>query len=103
MNNESEFTPGTEIDGDSHIILAIPRDTARLKVEATLFDKDGRLHVCEIVLGTEDIRKARQDFLDNVGDDDYDARYVLTDEGRRLLEQMKSGESIDWGNLFDGD
>jgi hypothetical protein len=41
-------------------------------------------------LSAEDIRAARQDFLDNVEDgDDYDARYVITDEGLKYLASLK--------------
>ena len=41
-------------------------------------------------LAVSDIHDQRQAFLDNVeSGDDYDARYVLTDEGREYLEQLE--------------
>lgn len=84
MNNE----PETGIKRGSHIILAVPRDTVRLKVEAAVLDENGQMRSYEAVLGPEDIRQSRQDFLDNVdGGDDYDAVYTLTDKGRELLNR----------------
>lgn len=100
MKKEPEFTPGGEVECDSHIILAVPRDAVRLKAEVTLLDEDGQPHVCTTILGPEEIRQARQDFLDNVdGGDDYDAVYTLTDKGRELLDRLEAGEEIDWDNL----
>lgn len=100
MKKEPEFVPGGEIECDSHIILAIPSGTARLKAEVTLLDGDGQPHICETVLGPEEIRQARQDFLDNVdGGDDYNAVYTLTEKGRELYERIKAGEEIDWDSL----
>ena len=73
-----------------NVILKIPRDAARLTISAVILDDDGSPVTLEGVFNPDDIRQARQDFLDNVeGGDDYDVRYVLTDEGRAYLEQLE--------------
>ena len=79
-----------EIDLDEvNIILRIPGNAAEITVSAKLLDKKGRPMEVSKKLSIQDIFKARKDFLDNVPDgDDYDAKYVLTDEGRAFLERM---------------
>ena len=84
---------------EMNIILRIPNDAASVTVTAVLIDeKDNTVKVSRR-LSAGDIRFARQDFLDNVEDgDDYDARYVLTDEGREYLEQLKHLEQLKEGS-----
>ena len=83
-----------EIDLDEvNIILRIPENAAEITVSATLLDKKGRPMEVSKKLSIQDIFKARKDFLDNVPDgDDYDTKYVLTDEGRVFLERMMEAE-----------
>ena len=70
-----------------HIIIEIPEDTVKLVVNAKILDGDELVTVKGSYTANE-IFKARKDFLDNVEDgDDYDAVYVLTDEGRAWLEE----------------
>lgn len=72
-----------------NIILRIPENAASLEVSASLVDVNGKLVKVKKKLSVQDIFKARQDFLDNVEDgDDYDARYVLTEEGKAYLEEL---------------
>ena len=77
-----------------NIILRIPENAASLEVCASLVDDDGKLMKVKKKLSVQDIFKARQDFLENVEDgDDYDARYVLTEEGKAYLEElMRNGQ-----------
>ena len=76
-----------------NVILRIPRSAASVTINAVLVDEDDNPVKLKHRLSAEDIRAARQAFLDNVEDgDDYDVRYVLTDEGRAYLEElMKTG------------
>ena len=75
---------------EMNIILRIPKEAVALEVTASLLDEDGKIMKASTKLSVSDIRVRRQDFLDNVEDgDDYDARFVLTDEGRAYLEQLK--------------
>ena len=80
-----------------NIILKIPKETARLHVEATVLNPSGNPQKIAKTLSVSEIQKARQDFLDYVEfGDDYDAEYTLTEKGRELLERMKAGEEIPW-------
>ena len=75
---------------EMNIILRIPENTAALEITAKIIGEDGELLKVAKKLSVQDIFKARQDFLDNVEDgDDYDARYVLTDEGKEYLRSLK--------------
>ena len=75
---------------EMNIILLIPKEVASITVNAVIIDADDKTLKVSRRLSVEDIRKARQDFLDNVeGGDDYDAHYVLSDEGMKYLEQLR--------------
>ena len=83
--------PGTVLElEEMNIFLRIPKDAVALEVTASLLAEDGKVMMVSKKLAVSDIRDQRQAFIDNVEDgDDYDARYVLTDEGRDYLEQLK--------------
>ena len=75
-----------------NIILRIPENAASLEVCAGLVDENGKFINVKKKLTVQDIFKARQDFLDNVdGGDDYDAKFVLTDEGLEYLNKLREG------------
>lgn len=76
---------------EMNIILRIPIEAVSVTVTAKVIEKDsGDLLEVQRKLTTQDIFKARRDFLDYVEDgDDYDAKFVITDEGRRYLEELK--------------
>ena len=77
---------------EMNIILRIPKSAASVTVNAVIIDEDDNALKVNRRLSAEDIRKARQDFLDNVEDgDDYDARLVLTDEGMKYLKKLREG------------
>ena len=78
---------------EMNIILRIPENAVFLEVKASLMDENGELMNVMKKLPVQDIFKARQDFLQNVEDgDEYDARYVLTDEGREYLNSLLEAE-----------
>ena len=75
---------------EMNIILRVPENAAALEVTAQFIDENGELVKVARKLSVQDIFKARQDFLDNVEDgDDYDAEYVVTDEGISYLKSLK--------------
>lgn len=75
---------------EMNIFLRIPKSVASVTVNAVIIDENDKAVKVSRKLSADDIRKARQDFLDYVEDgDDYDAKYVLTDEGRAYLEELK--------------
>lgn len=83
-----------------NIIAQVPVNTSHLTLTAQYFDGDGSPVKVESVMNASDLYRARKDFLDNVeGGDDYNAVYVITDKGRRWLEEMelriKNGENGD--------
>ena len=72
---------------EMNIFLRIPKEAVALDVTASLLDGNGKVMKVSNRLSVSDIMEKRQDFLDYVEDgDDYDARYVLTDEGREYLK-----------------
>lgn len=76
------------------IIIRIPKDSAHLNINANIVGTDGETKKVSLNWGVSDIFQARKDFIDNVGDDDYDAKYVLTDEGRAYLEELRKKNGI---------
>ena len=76
------------------IIIRIPKDSAHLNINASIVGTDGETKKVSLNWSVSDIFEARKDFIDNVGDDDYDARYVLTDEGRAYLEELRKKHGI---------
>lgn len=79
---------------EMNIFLKIPTAAAAITVEAILLDDDGKTQKVRKHLNIADIHTARQDFLDYVdGGDDYDAKFIITDEGRRYLEELESGRA----------
>ena len=84
-----------------HIIIAIPKDTARLIINATMLGEDMNPVTAETEMSVSEIMQARKDFLDYVGDDEYNAKYTLTEKGRELAARLAEGEDIDWNALFD--
>lgn len=94
---------GKKMDGEIvevdeiNIIAKIPKNTARITIIAQYFDEDGDPVKVSRVLEASDIAQSRNDFLEFCEPgDDYDARYVITEEGRRFLEEMekRNGEDM---------
>ena len=79
-----------------NVILKIPTDAVSLTITAKMLDEDGKLMSVSRTLAVSDIQGARKDFLDNVEDgDEYDAHYVLTDEGRAYLDALRKQEEAE--------
>ena len=89
MSKEEKKTIELE---EMNVILRIPVSSASVTVTAMVIDENDELvKVCRR-FSAEDIRSARQVFLDNVEDgDDYNARFVITKEGMSYREQLKEG------------
>ena len=85
---DPERVENTEFGGQMmNIILDIPDSTFHLDVVAKMIDDDESTKIVTARLGLADIRRMRQDFLDNVaGGDDYNAVYTLSEQGRKRLE-----------------
>ena len=89
MGKKKKEEPKTIELEEMNIFLKIPKDAVALEVTASLL-VDGKVQRVSKKLSVSDIRERRQDFLDNVEDgDDYDARYVLTEEGMAYLQELR--------------
>lgn len=75
---------------EMNIILRIPVEAASLTVKAVIIQDDKPVKVKK-KLNLKEIHDARQDFLDNVElGDDYNGKFVITEEGRRYLEELEN-------------
>ena len=75
-----------------NIIVKVPKETVTCGFTAKLL-QDGKLVEAHMEMTPEEFRQARQDFLDNVyGGDEYDARYVLTEEGKAYADRLMGVE-----------
>lgn len=75
---------------EMNVILRIPAETAAVTVSAAVIDKKGKLQKVKKKLTLKEIHEARAAFLDNVdGGDDYDGKFIITEEGRRYLEEKE--------------
>ena len=72
-----------------HIILNIPEHTVRLKINAYCVGEDGTLFECHSTIDGDALARARTDFIDYVGDDDYDAVYTITEKGLEYLANLE--------------
>ena len=77
---------------EMNVILRIPKTAASVTITAVIINEDDKPVKVSHRLSAEDIRTARQAFLDNVEDgDDYDARFVITEEGMEYLKSLEEG------------
>lgn len=89
-----EYKSGEEIDLEQiNVILQIPKNTAKLKIEAVIVDDDNQAHIVTRSLSTQEVFEARKDFTDWVDEEEYDAVYTITDLGREYLESLKAGNA----------
>ena len=88
-----EYKIGEEIELEQiNIILQIPKNTAKLKIEAVIVDDDNQAHIVTRTLSTQEVFDARKDFTDWVDEEEYGAVYTLTDSGREYLDSMENGD-----------
>ncbi len=80
---------------EMNVILQIPEEAAAIDVTAHILRGEKVLSVTRS-FNAEALRKARQDFLDNVEDgDDYDPVYRLTPKGLKMAMDM-AGEGDEY-------
>lgn len=80
-----------EINVDTHpVILWIPKNSIYATMEVTLVDDDGETYKVKTKFNNDALITARKDFNEQVGDDEYYVKYVLTDKGLDLLEGLKN-------------
>ena len=80
-----------EINVDTHpVILWIPKNSIYATMEVTLVDDDGETYKVKTKFNNDALITARKDFNEQVGDDEYYVRYVLTDKALDLLEGSKN-------------
>lgn len=80
-----------EINVDTHpVILWIPKNAIHATMEVTLVDDDGETFKVKTKFNNDALITARKDFNEQVGDDEYYVKYVLTDKGLDLLEGLKN-------------
>ena len=93
MTSDTERNEEKETDGilaEQNIILKIPKGTCRLDVTAYIPQiKDEKIATAFKEFNQDEIFEMRRDFLDNLLDDDYDARYALTEEGKKYLDELE--------------
>ena len=79
-----------EINVDSHpVILWIPKNAIHATMKFTLVDDDGETYKVQTKFNNDVLVEARKDFNEQVGDDEYYIKYVLTDKGLDMLERLK--------------
>lgn len=89
VDNIKGLPSGTEVDVDLMcVILRIPKNTAYLSITSKMFDSSGNPVELKSDVTKDMIDDARKDFLDYVGDDEYDSLFVLTEEGRQLADKL---------------
>lgn len=72
-----------------NIILPIPKETVSMELTVKIMHGN-TIQAVGKQFTISDIHDMRQDFLDNVEDgDEYSVRYVITEEGKRYLEELK--------------
>ena len=71
-------------DAIMYVIMPIPRAVTKLKMKCKVIH-EGEKHDVVADFNIEDIQQFRKDFLDNVGDDDFNVRYVLTNQAKAIL------------------
>ena len=87
---------------EMNIILKIPKEAVAIEVTASLLSDAGELQRVSKKLTVTDIQSQRQAFLDNVDlGDEYDARFVLTPEGREYLKQMMTEQNMEENDLHE--
>ena len=91
-NNDSR---NKKYDGNEMaIVLFVPENTVRLKVEASVLNSENStVFIAETIITPKEIMDARHDYLTlDPYDNAFDV-YRLTEEGVRYIEEMKNNKS----------
>lgn len=70
------------------IIVTVPEESTDIIIKSFCPNEDGSMDAYQSYMNTETIQKARRDFVECIGDDDYDARYTITEKGLDLLRKL---------------
>lgn len=73
---------------ENGIVVYIPENTVALSLIAKVYNPDGVNMSVQKDLTVDDIYEARRDYDDNY--DDPNARYVITEEGIKYLEELEN-------------
>lgn len=95
---EDYFTDHLELLNDDSenqaIIMQVPEGAINAELKLAVMDADLTVHEEKQHMARRDIKNARAQFLQYIPDgDDYDAVYVLTDEGRALVEKQEESDA----------
>ena len=71
------------------VILWIPKNAIHATMKCTLIDDDGETYKVQTKITNDGLATARREFNEQVGDDEYYVKYVLTDKGLDMLEGLK--------------
>lgn len=82
-----------ELD-EMDIMLRVPAGACALQLTVTMMDDNNKTYEVTRGVSTAELYKARQNFLEYIGDD-YDDTYVLTEKGKEWLEELKKKETYD--------
>lgn len=79
------------LEADMGIIMKIPKESVSMSVSVEIIDSDtDKKKSGSVEFTKEDIDEMRKDFLENVEfGDEYDAVYMLTNKGAKLLNSLK--------------
>ena len=72
---------------ENGIVVNIPKNAVALSIHAKVLNADGEIINVQKDLTADDIYEARRDYDDNY--DDPNARYVITEEGIKYLEERE--------------
>lgn len=73
------------------VILWIPKGTIFATMNCKFVDNAGNVLEASTTFDNDTIVQARKDFEEQVGDDEYYVRYVLTDKGLALAKELENG------------
>jgi len=80
-----------ELD-EMDIMLRVPAGACALELTAIMMDENHKTYEVSRAISPAELYKARQNFLEYIGDG-YDDTYVLTEKGKEWLEELKKKEA----------
>lgn len=93
---KDENNPKLTYNGNLHsIIIRIPENATKIDLTAYTPDETGEKIVkFHTVLTQQNLKECRKYFEEEVGYEDYDEVYVLTDEGKKYLEEIEGSDYV---------
>lgn len=77
-----------------YIMFPVPENTVSLTIQANIIDDNNEIQRVSKDISPSEYRQARKDFVENIGDD-WNATYVLTEEGRKWLEELRKNKLLE--------